>query len=315
MLDRVIRKTKKIVRSYHEMKIVPPARPELVSELRQAFAALPPLPDKGSSGPEDAWLNNMRRLREYVLVRDPMEFLRWDVIKGTMFVRDSSYIPEELAFLQGRPDWASRWKGAVKESSAGRPQLNWHYPRSSGNLLHNAYHLALFETVGKLQVTDIDTVLEFGGGYGSMCRLFQNLDFRGRYILFDLPEFSLLQSFYLRLLGLDVHSAAGFKSARSGIACISDVNQLAELLQQSVEPQTAMLLATWSLSEAPIDLRHKILRLTEGFSRILIAYQDSFEGVDNRAFFREVAASRPAVRFEDFEIAHLPHNRYLFGLL
>jgi hypothetical protein len=47
-----------------------------------------------------------------------------------------------------------------------------------------------------LDVRGFDFVIEFGGGYGSLCRLFFNQQFKGQYVLFDLPPFSALQHFF-----------------------------------------------------------------------------------------------------------------------
>lgn len=312
VFDRLKKKIKKFVRSCYQLRITPPDRPDLVDDLRKAFAALPALPDRGSSGPEDAWFNNLRRLREHVQTGDPKEFLRWDVIKATMFVRDSSYIPQELAFLRAQPDWHSRWRGAVRESSVGRPQLSWHYPHSSGNLLHHAYHLARFETATGAKVTNAITVLEFGGGYGSTCRLFHNLGFRGRYIIFDLPDFALLQTYYLRAQGLQVLPLDAFRKAPSGIVCLSALAELIDLVGKHVDAHTAMFVATWSLSETPLELRPRITPLLTDFSAILIAYQRSFENVDNEAFFLSFIAEIGTRGVSRVEIDHLPGNYYIF---
>ena len=97
-------------------------------------------------------------------------------------------------------------------------------------MIHHAYHLAQFEEKTRTQVHEIDFVLEFGGGYGSMCRLFYNLGFRGRYVIFDLPSFSALQIYYLKTLDLPVQPINELKS-RTGIVCVSDNTVLKSILQ------------------------------------------------------------------------------------
>jgi hypothetical protein len=51
---------------------------------------------------------------------------------------------------------------------------------------------------------DTDCIIEFGGGFGSMCRLVHALGFRGQHIIFDLPPVWALQRYYLRLHGIEV---------------------------------------------------------------------------------------------------------------
>jgi hypothetical protein len=50
---------------------------------------------------------------------------------------------------------------------------------------------------------DADCIVEFGGGFGSMCRLIGALGFRGRYVIFDLPPVLALQRYYLGLHGIE----------------------------------------------------------------------------------------------------------------
>ena len=65
-------------------------------------------------------------------------------------------------------------------------------------------HLALFEETTGSKIDTLELIFEFGGGYGSMCRLAHNLGFNQAYIIFDLQPFSALQNYYLSSLDLPV---------------------------------------------------------------------------------------------------------------
>jgi hypothetical protein len=187
------------------------------------------------------------------------------------------------------------------------------YWRSSGNLIHHAYHLAQFEEKAEVLIHEIDYVFEFGGGYGSMCRLFFNLGFRGRYIIFDLPPFSALQAYFLKTLGLTVKSALEAKNTNTGIICLSDIQDLISLLRDRTQPRKDMFVATWSISECPIITRESILPLVSDFQTFMIAYQDTFGEVDNREFFYNWMQTIADVRWNAWQIEHLPGNNYLVG--
>lgn len=286
---------------------------ELIKELRATFCGLPRLETTNCSPSEEAWVNYMNCLRELVLNHDPREFLRWSIILQTMFVGYARYIITELNYLKSRPKWEDRWREAIKESPVGHPIPYWYYPHSSGNLIHHAYHLAQFEERTAIHVNNIDCTFEFGGGYGSMCRLLYNLGFRGKYVIFDLPAFSALQQFFLKATGITVHSVDTFRMAESGVICISDLEQLRITLSHHIEASNAMFIATWSISEAPIDLRGSILPLTSRFKTFLIAYQDRFEEVNNVDFFENWEDIQNDIEWHSWQIGHLPHNNYLVG--
>jgi hypothetical protein len=285
----------------------------LAAELRATFRRLPTLDTTDALPTQAAWSDHMNRLKMLALHQDPRNFLRWDVVTRTMFVVFASYVSKELKHLQRLPDWKSRWRKAIRESPAGHPIPYILYPASSCNLIHHAYHVAQFEDKADTRVQDLDHVLEFGGGYGGMCRLFYNLGFHGRYIILDLPGFSALQLYFLKSLGLPVRSTDERPETESGIVCLSDLRQLGDLLPRKMGPGKSLFLATWSVSEAPISVRNEVLPLLSEFRSFLIAYQDRFGEVDNVEFFDRWKASLKDVSWRTWGIEHSPGNYYLVG--
>jgi len=286
---------------------------KLIEELRSIFRELPCMTSTSDSPSEQEWLNNIKHLRKMVLNHDPRKFLTWDIILKTMFVDNKRYIRTELDFLKILPNWANRWCEAILESPFGHPIPYWKYPRSSGNLIHHAYHIAQFEQKTEIDINTMNFIFEFGGGYGSMCRLFHNLGFQGKYVLFDLPHFSALQQFYLKSSGIDVQSIDSFHSSKSGVFCTSDLELLTQTLLNHNNLSDSMFIATWSISETPVYFRNSILSLTSQFKGYLIGYQAQFREVNNIDFFSNWKTTQKNVEWFNWEIEHLKHNSYLIG--
>ncbi len=314
MLQRMIKKMLYVLLNKDKALPAPSSKEEeFLSELQTAFRELPVLKTKNLLPSEAAWLDNMNRLRELVLNHNSREFLRWNVISGTMFVSKARYILTELNYIKQRSDWDTRWRTATKESPTGHPLPYLFYPDSSGNLIHHAYHVAQFEEKTGTQVHNTDYVFEFGGGYGSMCRLFFNLGFHGKYIIFDLPSFSALQRYFLKTIGLPVHSVDTFIKSKTGVICLSDIEQLRLLIANHIEASNSMFIATWSISESPITIRDSVLSLTSEFKSFLIAYQDRFGEVNNVDFFSNWKDINRAIIWHNWQIKHIPGNNYLVG--
>ncbi len=286
---------------------------EHISDLQSTFNELPSLTTTTELSSELSWLANINMLRYNVLNRDPRRFLRWDVISATMFIKNASYVSTELEYLKKRSDWSMRWSSAIKESPIGHPVGFPSFPTSSGNLIHHAYHAAQFEEKVEVKIHDMKSVFEFGGGYGSMCRLLFNLGFNGKYIIFDLPPFSALQRYFLKNIGLPVQSIDDFKKPGVGIICLSNLEELNTLFAQQKEDNRSLFIATWSISETPINIRESILPHTSRFDSFLIAYQDRFGEVDNLDFFSNWKDSNKSVMWHNYKIEHLPGNHYLMG--
>ncbi len=277
------------------------------------FRDLPVGEVASASESENEWQENINRLIHLFLNRDPREFLRWDVVSATMFIGRADYISTELGFLKSLPAWQDLWRPAIKESPLGRPKPCIFHPDTSCNLVHHAYHVARFEEQTKAKVADMDLVFEFGGGYGSMCRLFHNLGFRGKYVILDLPAFSTLQAYYLKGLGLEVRGLADFQKFRNGIFCASNLGQLRMTMEGSIPAKGSLFLATWSLSETPLHVRADVLPLLPSFESFLIAFQNRFGEVDNLQYFKVLQNENGIIPWISERLEHLPGNNYLFG--
>ncbi len=232
-----------------------------------------------------------------------------------MFVGNENYVIDELNFLKRSPQWKERWRRAIVEVPVGRPRRFLLYPRSSGNLIHQAYHIARFEQEMSYRVEDAKYILELGGGYGSMCRLLLTLGFGGKYVLFDLPPFSELQKLYLQLSGIQVASTDSGYGEWAQVLCVTDMEALETIVRKYFH-RGAVFIATWSLSESPFDVRRQVVNLFEKFTGILIAYQKQFEDVDNGAYFQGLMEGKTSFQWRNVPIQHLAahgDHYYLFG--
>jgi hypothetical protein len=183
---------------------------------------------------------------------------------------------------------------------------------SSGNLIHHAYHLARFEEATGQRIDGLGCVVEFGGGYGNMCRTVRRAGFTGPYIILDLPYFSALQRYYLRASGLPVATSAADLGAGRTL-CTSDATELAAAVARAAGKGGALLIGTWSISEAPVAARALVLDQTDAFDFFLIGYQPAFAGIDNERFFAAWTARHGGVDWQFQPIRQLEGSRYLFG--
>lgn len=239
------------------------------------------------------------RLRREVMSRDARGFLTWDVIRATMFPAPyATFGRRELKFLKAH-DWPV-WRNAIRERLAGLPLPCVYYPASSTNAIHHAYHLERFAEHAGVSIGSFRSIVEFGGGYGSLCRIAHSAGFGGQYAIFDLPEQSALQRYYLSAVGI------------LNVLLLSQIEQLRALAETFQSPR--LFIATWSLSESPLPLREAVAAVIGGFEAFLIAYQSEFGGVDNANFFEEWQSWFPDVRWTVHKIDHLLASTYLFGI-
>ena len=152
---------------------------------------------------EAKWFKRQVELLQKLKKTGGIGFLTQPVIKQTMFMGNKIIANIEYRALKEDRRWEGIWKKIVREDRVGCPER--FRLVSSANRVHHTYHL--LQLYKKLHITDINRfkyIFEFGGGYGSLCRLFYKLGYQGTYVIVDLPLFTLLQSYYLTKLTLPV---------------------------------------------------------------------------------------------------------------
>jgi hypothetical protein len=279
-----IRRISDLISTISDLFVVPPtaAQQLLAQQLRQELEAIGT--DMGEALPfwKAAWENLLQEARS----SDPRYFMRWPTIAGTMVNRTTPFSLDVYRRLRHARDWRTVWKPAISRPPFGHGPRFLPYFRTDANTVMHAGHLLHFAAITGRSWLDHDVIVEFGGGYGSMCRLVRRLGFKGRYVIFDLRPILALQRYYLALHGI----AAGYDSAATNLLTTSLAT-----VADSFGPRTAVM-STWALSEMPFPLRGEITALLTDprCAAALFAYQRRFEGVDNTAWFRDLADSTAA---------------------
>jgi hypothetical protein len=271
--------------------------------------------DFQQSEAESEWMKHAKRVSELIQIDDPRRFLKWNPVKDTMGGSNYFFVTHELKYLKSNLNWRDRWKENLSEDKIGCQSPFFLYPKSSGNLIHHAYILANFENHSNKKIDDMDFVFDFGGGYGSICRLIHRLGFKGKYLVYDIPVFSQLQTFFLKSIGLPVYSINEFKKIESGICCISNYEDLERYFTEikNLKPSKNLFVATWSISETSIRTRDSIIKFFDLFDTFIIGYQDRFGEVDNRKYFKKLITQINKLTWIEKELKHLPHHNLLLG--
>jgi len=260
-------------------------------ELKQRFAALPP--DTPNVPLRHTWERHRWEIRRHVArTNDASSFLKWATIHATMFVGDVYYVHSELDIIL---TWDHRdlWKEVIAETVFGAaPRLDYH-SSTSGNMVHQAYHIGVWELTTGLRVRNLSNIVEFGGGYGAMAEIASRLGAKGKYTLIDFPEFSLLQKYYLSNVMLD-----------------DDLKvEYADLDNNGSDG--SLLIACYSLGEVPIHVREKVL--SANYNSYLIAYPDGYNSVDNNKYFRNFAEKNDHIEWTFIDKPFMPGHHYLMG--
>lgn len=200
------------------------------------------------------WRARNAELAAHLLPVPPRDLLRHPAIRYQMFV-DERYLALEVPYVLAHLPRAD----LARESPVGAP------PRapvrgvmSSSNTVHHLHHLLRYADATGRALGEFATVVEWGGGYGNLAKLFLRLHGGApTYVLLDTPVFAAVQWLYLAaVLGEDrVHLAPA-----PGAALVPGaVNVVPVGWVTSLDVSADLFVSTWALNESTPEAQHHVV--------------------------------------------------------
>ena len=241
----------------------------------------------------------------------PFSFLRHPLIGYTMFAQGrGEWMNNQITFLKSIFS-IDVLKKVLREDFAVMPLIMQHSFKTSHNSIHLLYHIARWQKTTNINIYDINTVIEWGGGYGRFAVLFDRLrgDKPYTYIIIDTPLFSSLQGLYLSvILG---EEKVNFIDNEKGKIMDGKIN-IVPLNYVGVcgEVKADLFVSTWALSESSLFSQRFVIEKNMYEARhILMAYQEKNIRLPNAEGVKDIVQKFGCV-IED--ISFLPPNHYIF---
>ena len=153
----------------------------------------------------------------------------------------------------------------------------------SMNRIHHIAHLIL-SGFDKEKLSGMKKIIEIGAGSGDMADIIYKLGFTGEYYIYDFPELMKVHEWY--------HTQLGHK-----VNYINDYNDL---------PKADLCIATWSLTEMPIELRDNILSNIKDTSNWIVCYSNKIFDYDNNDYIKNNFLSKVKGTEEYIDVPWMP---------
>jgi len=255
------------------------------------------------------WEKYNARVEKALLPVPPFGFLNDPTVMETMFItRGGTCLREELKFLE-QTIAKGRLGLLLQEDYAGDPLLSNTTYLTSHNSIHQLYHLIRFSKKTNCDVNEINSVVEWDGGYGNMAKIFQRLKTRpSTYVIIDTPLFSCIQWLYLAtVLGSEKVNLCQKPEDR---VAPRKINILPVCFVDSLDISSDLFVSTWALSESSsFSQDYVVQRNWFDATHILLAYQQSNIDFPDADRVGRIAAVAGAV---SEAIEFLPGNYYSF---
>jgi hypothetical protein len=239
----------------------------------------------------NSFINFRVKLREIISNKYRLKnFLREDEIHKIMFGLNRLIFLFELIKIKIDKNWKNIWSKIINEQKIGSPIPYFLYPKSSGNRIHDTFNFKMLVDLNGRK-KNFYNVIEFGGGYGSLCNLIKKIYKLKNYLIYDLPEVNALQYYYLKKLNHNVYINQVKSKETNAIYLFSDILKLNKFIKNS-KLKNYMFISNWAFSEVPINLRKKFYLIINKSKITYLAFQKKFEKINNLNLFQKVLVNR-----------------------
>jgi len=247
-------------------------------------------------------------IRKLLLSFELKYFLRNKYVQQVMHIGNSIQTTKEFIKIIF---YHKKLKPLLAEDKVGEPLPFWIFPKSSGNRIHHVYHLSqLFKFNKNKNLNDYDLIIEFGGGYGSFCRLVNLNNYTKDYLIFDFNDINILQYYYLGHFYKNVNIEENFKKCQ--ITLISCLSYFEKYINKFFKNKKILFVSHWAISEAPIEIRDNFLKIFKEIKfDIFIAYQENFIKINNKNYFEDKFKNKNII-INKFKI-NLENHYYLYS--
>ncbi len=220
-----------------------------------------------------AWSEYAKKIEAYFINNFPLNFLSNPVLRNTMFI-NSKWEKIQLKFLESRYE-KNKLKKILLENKFGYPAISSCQYRTSPNSIHHLNHLVLFEEKTGCILSNITNIVEWGGGYGNMAKIFLKINPNVTYSIIDLPIFIFIQAIYLSsIFGREKINVITEINKKIKNNCINLITLNEELLKSIDFYQPDIFISTWALSESNDFSQNFIEKLDYFKSKyLLLAHQ------------------------------------------
>ncbi|MFO0955415.1 MAG: hypothetical protein U0526_02670 [Candidatus Saccharibacteria bacterium] len=260
---------------------------------------------------EPLWKKFNEEVENVFLPKPKIDFLKNSTIRNTMFVESKGlWLETQLEYLAEKYPSNTKLKKILHENIIGRPSLIVKKYSTSHNSVHHLYHLERFKESTNIHLDDISTVVEWGGGYGNLAKIYRRLSPKSTYTIIDTPLFTSIQWLYLSsVLGEKINV---LDSKRSKII-EGKINLLPIGLVKEVDLGTHndLFISTWAISESSKAAQKFVIdnNMFEA-KHVLLGYQDSTEELPEASNTIKLAKLR---KLKPSPIDFIPGNYYIFG--
>lgn len=186
-------------------------------------------------------------------------------------------------------------KKILREDCIGQPLLCNEKYLTSHNTIEHIRHLSNYSKFSKNNIYKFETIIDWGGGYGSMAKLFWRLldNKKMTYVIVDLPIVCCLQWLYLSVIfGEDQINL--LQNPKDKLI-LGKINIVPVFWASSINISVDLFISTWALSESSKASQDLVFEKNWfNAKHLLLAYRESDERLPDSDRIGKIAKKQGA---------------------
>lgn len=249
------------------------------------------------------WQAKSKELKKYLLGEVCNNFLLHPILKGSMVRKYQSVNPELRYLLDSASSKSRQLFLDFQEVYVGGLVKSVHDINCSGNSLSAMYYLA--RAIDYYE-KPLETIVEFGGGFGSMACLAKTTMPLVTYIIFDLPEIVAIQSLYLRKILPDqvkVHYQAPTEFLKGYIHLVP-----VHLMNEVKISHANLFISTFAITESTLFAQNAVASVNNFFNAemcYIVGLASSPKWVDTKPLIKSINERFKTVKNEPYLNNHI----------
>jgi len=234
---------------------------------------------KNFSKEDNSWYIYLKNIEKEFL-KNPSTFLRSKHISKTIHPNEQEKANRLFDEMINDPFSKKNILPYLSESPYGDPFIFEKFRFASPMTIQHAYYLFLINKHLNifLPTSNINFIVDFGGGYGNFCKLIHQFGYQGSYTIID---FDIMHHIQKKFISHNLSKSIYQNLDLSYINSLSDMNT-------SHYDSNSIFIASYSLSETPKTVREDVEVRLQHFKYVFIIYQKDFDSFDNVIYFKSL---------------------------
>ncbi len=257
----------------------------------------------------DKWQENIETIEAYFTNEMDENFISQETINGLMVFTNAKAHKIEMKNIAEVID--AKTVGKIISNNLNSAFIKKGNSKKDTiiNSVNHLHHLMQFERVTKRKIGSISSIVEFGGGYGNLTRIANNVGYHNDYYIIDLLLMSCIQYVFLcTVFGKERISFYRDESIRSSKIVLYPLSNFDIMKNLHGE----LFISTWALSESPRIVYESVVNRDWFDAKgLLLAYNNLWKPWQEGEL--EATLKNNGWCVERKAISFLPGNFYLFA--